>query len=86
MVNGGQLKGVMIGAGYFGGIQAEAWQRIEEAEIIAVADQIPGRAAEFAARWNIPRSYEETEHMFAAEKPDFADIATRVLPSVGMCT
>ena len=51
-----RLQGVMIGASYFGGIQAEAWRRIEEAEITAVTDPLPGRAAAFAAKWNIPRS------------------------------
>jgi predicted dehydrogenase len=72
-----ELKGVMIGAGYFAGFQAEGWSRIPGARISAVADPLPGRAAEFAARWQIPRAYLDVREMLEKEKPDFADIATR---------
>lgn len=71
------LRGVMIGAGYFAGFQAEGWTRIPEAEIVAVADVFPGRAAAFARKWGIPRSYEDVGQMLDREKPDFADIVTR---------
>ena len=36
------LKGVMIGAGRFARFQAEAWRRVESAQIVAVADAAPG--------------------------------------------
>lgn len=72
-----RLRGVMIGAGYFAGFHAEAWTRIGSAEIVAVADPAAGRAKEFAARWGIPRTYEDAGTMLREEKPDFADIATR---------
>lgn len=71
------LRGTMIGAGFFGAFQAKAWQRIADAEIVAVADPIPGRAAEFAKRFGIARSYQAPEEMLEAEKPDFVDIVTR---------
>ena len=45
--------------------------------LAAVADPIPGKAEEFAARHGIARFYESVEEMIEAEKPDFADIATR---------
>jgi predicted dehydrogenase len=70
-------KGVMIGAGFFAQFQAEAWQRIPAAEIVAVADAAPGKAREFAARFGIPRAYESVEEMLDREQPEFADIATR---------
>jgi D-apiose dehydrogenase len=72
-----ELKGVMMGAGYFANFQAEAWSRIRDARIVAVADPLPGRAQEFAERWRIPRAYTDASTMLANEKPDFADIATR---------
>ncbi|MBM3835551.1 MAG: Gfo/Idh/MocA family oxidoreductase [Verrucomicrobia bacterium] len=72
-----ELKGAMIGAGYFAGFQAEGWSRIPGARIVAVADSIPGRAKEFAERWKIPRAYLDAQEMLANEKPDFIDIATR---------
>jgi D-apiose dehydrogenase len=72
-----KLIGVMIGAGYFAGFQAEAWGRIPGAQIAAVADPVPGRAEEFAARWRIPRAYTDPRSMLQAEQPDFVDIVTR---------
>jgi predicted dehydrogenase len=71
------LKGAMIGAGYYAGFHAEGWARVEGARIAAVADPAPGRAAEFAARWAIPRAYASAEEMLERERPDFVDIPTR---------
>ena len=72
-----KLKGVMISAGYFAGIQAEAWNRIPEAEIVAVADLISGKAKAFADKFHFPRAYESAEEMLDQEKPYFVDVATR---------
>jgi predicted dehydrogenase len=46
-------------------------------QLAAVADPISGKAKEFAARHGIARAYESVEEMIEAEKPDFADVATR---------
>lgn len=71
------LKGVMVGAGYFAQFQAEAWARIPEVRIAAVADPLPGRAEEFARRWGMPRAYTDVERMLREERPEFVDIVTR---------
>src|SRR6516162_4514135 len=71
------LKGVMIGAGFFARFQAEAWNRIERVEIVAVADPLPGRAAAFALEYGIPRSYTDAAAMLDRENADFVDIVTR---------
>ncbi|MEX2138370.1 MAG: Gfo/Idh/MocA family oxidoreductase [Pirellulales bacterium] len=71
------LRGTMIGAGYFATFQAEAWNRLAGVEIVAVADASPGKAAEFAARFAIPRAYERVEEMLDVEQPEFVDIVTR---------
>ena len=71
------LKGVMIGAGYFAQFHAEGWSRTSGATIAAVADATPGRANEFAAKWSIPRADLEPAEMLDREKPDFVDIVTR---------
>ncbi len=71
------LKGVLIGAGYFAGFQAEAWQRIAGVHIAAVADSFVAKAEPFAAQWQIPQVYADTEVMLRAERPDFVDIVTR---------
>ncbi len=72
-----QLKGVLIGAGFFAQFQAEAWARVAGVTITAVADAVPQRAQEFAAQWNIPNVYADAATMLAAEQPDFVDIITR---------
>ncbi|HTS31941.1 MAG TPA: Gfo/Idh/MocA family oxidoreductase [Bryobacteraceae bacterium] len=71
------LKGVMIGAGFFAGFQAEAWKRIAGVELVAVADPLRGRAEAFAAEFGIPRSYTDAGTMLQSERADFADIVTR---------
>jgi predicted dehydrogenase len=72
-----ELKGVLIGAGYFAGFQAEAWQRIAGVYIAAVADSFVSKAEPFAAQWQIPQIYADAETMLRAERPDFVDIVTR---------
>ncbi|MDX2031152.1 MAG: Gfo/Idh/MocA family oxidoreductase [Blastocatellia bacterium] len=71
------LRGAIIGAGYFAGFQAEAWQRLSDVEIVAVADPMIERAREFGARFGISRVYDGAEAMLARERLDFVDIATR---------
>jgi predicted dehydrogenase len=71
------VRGAIAGAGYFAQFHAEAWRRIPEAEIAAVADPDLHRARHLAQRFGIPRAYSAVEEMLRAEKPDFLDIITR---------
>ena len=71
------LRGVTIGAGYFGGIQMEAWARVKGAEIVAVCDIDHAKARDFAARFGIPALFTEAARALDDEKPDFVDIATK---------
>lgn len=71
------LRGILVGCGFFGRIQLEAWQRIDAARIDAVCDADSERAAVTAAEFGIARSYASLEAALAAERPDFVDIATR---------
>lgn len=71
------LKGAIIGAGYFAQFQAESWNRIGGVEVVAVADELPGRAEKFAETWHITRAYSNAIEMLEKEKPDFVDIVTR---------
>lgn len=66
------LKGGLIGCGFFGQIQLEAWRRMPEAEIVAAADLHLERA-----RKSAPRAYSSAEEMLEREPLDFVDIATR---------
>jgi predicted dehydrogenase len=71
------LRGVMIGAGYFGGVQMEAWPRVKGAEIVAVCDIDEAKLGDFAARFGVPAVYTDPAQALGNEKPDFVDIATR---------
>jgi predicted dehydrogenase len=65
-------KGAIIGCGFFGQIQLEAWRRMPEAEIAAACDLDLEKA-----RKSAPAAYSSPEEMLDREKPDFVDIATR---------
>ena len=67
----------MIGAGFFASIQAEAWSRIANVELSAVADPDVARANEFAKKWGIPTVFPDAESLIRDEQPSFVDIATR---------
>ncbi len=71
------LKGAIIGTGFFAQFHADAWARIPGVRVAAVADPAVERAREFAARWGVPSVYGDAEEMLAAERPDFVDIVTR---------
>jgi predicted dehydrogenase len=73
-----KLRGVCLGAGYFSRFQYEAWARIPEVEIVALANRDVAKAREAATRHGIPHAYawSELAAMLDAEKPDFVDIIT----------
>lgn len=71
------LRGVGIGAGYFSQYHHDAWSRIPQVNIVAVADIVEERARAVAARFGIPRYYADYREMLAKERPDFVDIITR---------
>src|SRR5215213_7734984 len=70
------MKGTVIGAGFFAKHHLEAWKRIPEVEITAIADLSPGLSSQAAARWGIAHSYEDAATMIERERPDFVDIIT----------
>ncbi len=71
-----QLRGVMIGAGYFAGHHADAWNRMDSARITAIADVDYEKAEQLAGQYRIPEAYDDPGKMIEAESPDFVDIIT----------
>lgn len=67
-----RTKGAIIGCGFFGQIQLEAWRRMPEAEIAAACDLDLNKA-----RSSAKTAYISPEEMLDRERPDFVDIATR---------
>ena len=72
------LRGVCVGAGYFSQYQYEAWQRIPDVRIVALANRSIERGRAVAAQYGVPRVYgiDAFERMLAEEKPDFVDLIT----------
>jgi len=66
------LRGALIGCGFFGKIQAEAWSRVPGASIVAACDPEIERARAVS-----PCAFADPEQMLAATELDFVDIATR---------
>lgn len=70
------LRGGLIGCGFFAPNHLWAWRDVEGAEISAVCDQDPARVAEYARRWEIPAYYSDPAAMLTGERLDFVDIVT----------
>jgi D-apiose dehydrogenase len=66
------LRGALIGCGFFGRIQNEAWQRMPGASIVAACDPEIGRARAIS-----PRAFDSPEALLENVELDFVDIATR---------
>ncbi|MBC8164710.1 MAG: Gfo/Idh/MocA family oxidoreductase [Bryobacteraceae bacterium] len=66
------LRGALIGCGFFGKIQAEAWGRVPGARIVAACDPQIDRARAVS-----PFAFADPEQMLAETDLDFVDIATR---------
>jgi D-apiose dehydrogenase len=71
-IRGKRLRGGIIGCGFFGQIQLEAWRRMPGVELAAACDLDLARANASA-----PRAYDSPERMLDSEDLDFVDIATR---------
>lgn len=71
------MRGAIVGAGFFAQFHADAWNRIDGAEIVAVVDSDLAKAREFGTRWSIPLIFQTMGELFGALKVDFVDIVTR---------
>lgn len=71
-----KLRGVAVGTGYFSQFQYEAWNRIENVEIVAVSSRRLEKAQSICNQFSIAKAYDNFEEMLVIEKPDFVDIIT----------
>ncbi|MEM7170570.1 MAG: Gfo/Idh/MocA family oxidoreductase [Pseudomonadota bacterium] len=65
------LKVAGIGAGYFAQFHYDAWKRIRDVELVAVADQDNSKARAFTSP-----TYGDAAEMLMSEQPDLVDIIT----------
>lgn len=80
-----KLKGVCIGTGYFSHFQYQAWNRIEQVEIVAVCGTSIEKAQRICDQYGIKNAYADLEEMLRTEQPDFIDIITPPNTHLPMC-
>lgn len=75
-----KVKVAIIGTGWIAGAHIEQFKRMEDVEVIALADLVPGRAQDFADKHGLSgaRCYLSDEELIAAEKDN--------LDAVSICT
>lgn len=86
MTSDHRLRAVGIGAGYFSKIQYEAWQRIPQVDMVAIADLDADKARTVAQEFDIPGHYVDYREMIAREDPDVVDIITPPHNHYDLCT
>jgi len=73
-----ELKGALIGCGFFAINQMHAWHDVSGAKIVAICDRDPERLKIVGDQFSIERRYTDAEALFADGGIDFVDIATTV--------
>ncbi len=73
-----ELKGALIGCGFFAINQMHAWNDVEGARIVAICDRDPERLKVVGEQFGIARRYSDAAELFADGGFDFVDIATTV--------
>lgn len=76
--NVGELRGALIGCGFFALNHLHGWQDAKGASIIAICDQSAERLQVVGDQFGIIKRYTNAREMLEAEKPDFVDIATTI--------
>ncbi|MEO1011924.1 MAG: Gfo/Idh/MocA family oxidoreductase [Bacteroidota bacterium] len=71
-----KLRGVAVGTGYFSQFQYEAWNRLEDVDMVAVCSRKREKAQAICDTYGIPRAYDDFSEMLQKENPDFVDIIT----------
>jgi len=72
------LRGALIGCGFFSINHLHGWRGVEGASIVAICDRDPARLAAVGDQFDIAQRYGDGEEMLTREKLDFVDIATTV--------
>ena len=79
------LRCVGVGAGYFSHYHYDAWRRIEEVDLLAIADCDRSRAERAAQEFNVSGVFADYRAMLDSVRPDFVDIITPPETHVELC-
>jgi predicted dehydrogenase len=72
-----QLRGGLIGCGFFARNHINGWKTLPDVEIVAVCDADLSRAEAFAHEFGAAHTYVDAEQMLRTETLDFVDIVTQ---------
>jgi predicted dehydrogenase len=72
------LKFAVLGTGFWSNFQIAAWQEVGGVDLVAVYNRTVSKAEKVAARFNVPRAYDDAEQLLESEKLDFVDIITEI--------
>lgn len=72
----GRLRVAVAGSGYFSQFHYDAWRRIEEVALVALASPDAGSAAARAKAHGVPQVFAEVAEMLDRVAPDLLDIVT----------
>ncbi len=70
------IKLAIIGTGGMANAHASEFAKIEGCAIVACSDRVPGRAAQFAEKHNIPAAYDDNDEMLDTEELDGVSVVT----------
>ncbi len=73
-----ELRGAVIGCGFFSLNHLNAWGAIEGVRIVALCDRDRARLDAAGERFSVRALYEDAEAMLTAQRPDFVDVVTTV--------
>jgi predicted dehydrogenase len=71
-----ELRIGMVGAGMISAFHLQAWSRVPDLRVVAIADPDPDRAAARAAAFAIPAAYADLSSLLAHERVDALDVAS----------
>src|SRR5690349_7753009 len=73
-----ELRGALVGCGFFAENQLHAWAEIPGCRIVALCDRDPDRLARAGRLFGVAALYRDAAEMLGAERLDFLDVATTV--------
>jgi D-apiose dehydrogenase len=73
-----ELRGALIGCGFFAVNHLHGWRDVEGAHIAAICDSNALRCNVLGDQFDVAKRYTDARHMLETERPDFVDIATTV--------
>ncbi len=71
-----KIKVGVIGAGGISHAHMGGYQQLSDVEVVAVADVLPGRAEEWAAKYGVKQTFEDYRQLLALEEIDGVSVCT----------